>query len=191
MSYESARAAFDACIRDNEPLDPWSRLQARLYVWQTNNYGTPQPTLMALGVVEEMGEWMGAKTDEDERDAIADVTIFATQIATCFRLDLGVLVQDALFDVDAYFGLEGSGRLCHVALKNAQGIRGMSDRETARRAMYDALLPILAACKSRNDGLDIGDSEVVDPDVSYLALVSKVAEKVMARKKAELPQVAR
>lgn len=184
--YAASRAAFDATAGmdyPEVPSDPWGALQTRLYRWQVNTYGLPQPALLCLGVVEEMGEWWESPGQSAALDAVADITIFAIQLATCYRLDIGTLIAGAHPDPESADGdawMMSAGALCHVVLKSEQGIRGLGDKETSRRAVAKELILILGLCL-----------DSVDNPADYLHLVEVVAGQVMARKKAELPQVVR
>jgi NTP pyrophosphatase (non-canonical NTP hydrolase) len=193
--YARCRLVFDADIRSPSE-DSWTRLQNRLMAWQTKSYGVANLAVnMTLGIVEELGELAEATTGEAIDDAVADVTIYASQLATCYRLDLGELVRAATADAHSrevktvvrqphrhsnY--IVAAGRLCHVVLKAAQGIRGMGDPEKARRAVCEALVPVLAECVMSSRGCDA---------FAYLENVTEVANIVMARKKSALPQVVR
>lgn len=90
------------------PADPWSALQVMLSRWETRNFGAGTLAHRALGVCEEAGELAHAilKHEQGIRgmgdrdamreaagDAIADVTIYAINLATALRLDFGTLVR--------------------------------------------------------------------------------------------------
>ncbi len=181
--YQASRAAFDASLGAVMIGDGWGILQDRLYRWQIATYGLPQPAHLCLGVIEEMGEWWEAPGQSAALDAVADITIFAIQLATCYRLDIGVLIAAAHPDPESVDGdawMMSAGTLCHAVLKSEQGIRGLGDKDASRRAVAKELIPILGLCLDSVDGPD-----------DYLHLVEVVAGQVMARKKAELPQVVR
>ncbi len=182
--YAASRAAFDASL--SGPItDPWGALQDRLYRWQVATYGLPQPAMLCLGVVEEVGELDDADSYAEEADAIADVTIFAVQLATCYRLDAGALI-DWAHPTDEV-GWRGTlGRLSHAVLKSEQGIRGLGNKEAARQAVARQLLDVFSLCLSW-----ASESGTIEYRADYLHLVEVVAGQVMARKKAELPQVVR
>lgn len=182
--YTASRAAFDASL-SGLITDPWGALQDRLYRWQVNTYGVPQPALLCLGVVEEAGELADSFEHADEADAIADVTIFAIQLATCYRLDAGALI-DAAFPTDEVDWCGTLGKLSHAVLKSEQGIRGLGDKEAARKAVARQLLDIFSLCLDWAAG-----SGTMDYREEYAHLVDVIAGQVMARKKSELPQVVR
>lgn len=106
-----ARIAFDEYAAMDEPElpeDPLSALQVRLARWQNLNFGPATAEQLALGVAEEAGELCHAVLKRSQRirgmgdpvafrfaagDALADVTIYAMQMATLQRMDLGTLLR--------------------------------------------------------------------------------------------------
>jgi NTP pyrophosphatase (non-canonical NTP hydrolase) len=179
--YARCRLMFDADIRSPSE-DGWTKLQNRLAAWQAREYGVANLAVnMTLGIVEELGELYDAKSSDELEDAVNDVTIFGSQLATCFRLDLGELVRAAFKVAHPPISIVAVGRLCHVVLKSAQGIRGMKDPEIARRRVCLALVSVFALCYEATNRLP----------VSLLESVTRTAEMVMARKKSALPEVSR
>lgn len=110
------------------PDNPLSALQVRLCRWQTRNFGAGTSAHSVLGVVEEVGEalegFLGLavaagrlahavlKADQKIRslsdpekarravaDGVADLSVYAIQVCTAFRLDYGVLLTQTAEDV--------------------------------------------------------------------------------------------
>jgi NTP pyrophosphatase (non-canonical NTP hydrolase) len=177
--YSRCRLVFDADVRSPSE-DGWTKLQNRLAAWQAREYGVANLAVnMTLGIVEELGELYDAKSSEELEDAVNDVTIFGSQLATCFRLDLGELVRGAFQVNQPPLSIVAAGRLCHVVLKSAQGIRGMKDPEVARRRVCTALVSVFALCFEATDRMPS----------TFLDSVTRTAEMVMARRKSALPEV--
>ncbi len=120
---EKARAEFEryAALEANDlPSDRledpisagelWlTDLQVRLARWQNRNFGPASDEQLALGVCEEAGELAHAVLKRSQRirgmgdpaayreaagDAIADVVVYAIQLATALRLDFSVLLAE-------------------------------------------------------------------------------------------------
>ncbi len=121
--YEASRAVFDSYCAMDEPELPetiTSALQVRLYRWRIEQFGLTGDNTM--GVVEELGELaeaflsltvgagklahMRLKSLQNIRgfgdrnvarkaaaDAIADILVFLTQLATDMRLDLWTIYR--------------------------------------------------------------------------------------------------
>jgi NTP pyrophosphatase (non-canonical NTP hydrolase) len=108
---DRARATFElyaAMDAPDVPLDEFSGLQVRLARWQARNFGVASHEQMALGVAEEAGELAHAVLKHSQGirgmadpeayreaagDAIADVAIYAIQLATALRLDFATLLM--------------------------------------------------------------------------------------------------
>lgn len=107
-------AALDAPTLPSVVAEPGKRdrlwlsdLQVALARWQANEFGTSTHEHLALGVCEESGELAHAVLKhaqgirglgdpdayrEAAGDALADVAIYAIQLATALRLDFGALL---------------------------------------------------------------------------------------------------
>lgn len=118
-----------------------SRLQERLALWQKEQFGEQPITSQALGAAEEVGEG-------------AEVVAEISQLVT-----------------DYLRATARSGRVSHAALKQAQRIRGMDNRdvfvESLGDAIADQVIFLLQVCT--RVGLDFG------------VLLHETAELVMAR----------
>lgn len=190
-TYETCREAWDDDLASPSPRE-WALLQNELQRWQVREYGVPTALQMAAGVVEEMAEFYDSGTMAAYLDAIGDVSIYAMQMASLFRLDFGEVARAA--EANGAMGaipslrhaFERGGRLLHVALKESQGIRGMDNRDRARRAVYAALVDVVEWCLA-----GLGDIGYLDPTPALHDVVSRVARGVMARNKAALPEVTR
>ncbi len=67
----------------------FDRVQQERKAWLDDMFPGPEPAHHGiLGMVEELGEWFAAKTEEDELDAIADIAIFL--IGHCTANDMFV-----------------------------------------------------------------------------------------------------
>lgn len=181
---DDAKKAFDETCNPAFPevdKSAWTVLQERLLAWQSRTYGVQPYERQVMGITEEFGELDEATTLEKEEDGIADITVFSSQLAAYWRLDLYVLVNAAKARV-RYPGelsaIRVVGRGNHVALKALQGIRGMGDPDVARAAIGAFLIDALALVTRQAAGHGKGLYEIVAP----------IAEVVMQRTKA-LPQV--
>ena len=116
---EKAKAKFDEYAGMDAPDLPngkvdMSCLQVSLYRWQVRNFGSQGQDASFKGMVEELGELSHAllkheqgirgfddpaKFKEAAGDAIADLLVYATQLATGLRLDIGVLLQETALEV--------------------------------------------------------------------------------------------
>ncbi len=100
-------AAGKAFETDRHSAGSWSNLQDRLAAWQGRNFGAMSALQMTLGVCEEAGELAHAVLKESQgirgmqdrdtaraavADALGDIIIYAFQVATLYRLDLGTVV---------------------------------------------------------------------------------------------------
>lgn len=115
------------------PKDPGSALQVKLARWQARNFGAPDARELALGACEEVGELSqailkhaqrirGMEDDESFReaagDAIADVVIFLTQLATLLRMDLWTLYERTAEDVVLRRSWKTAEELCPTATQD-------------------------------------------------------------------------
>ncbi len=129
---------------DKRPDDPLLCLQLDLYRWQVNHFGLQSDERFALGIIEEMGEWKTSHSQEDEADAIGDVAVFASQLATNNRLSLSAIVAIAEFCAHEK-PIEEAGWLAHVVLKRGQRIRGLDDRKGYQRELTFAIAGCIAS----------------------------------------------
>ncbi len=157
-------------------------LQVRLCRWQAKAYGLEKGTdlHLALGIVEELGEFEEAVEHADEDDAIADVMIYSIQLCTSLRLDYGTLLRYAFEErknVPPTTDIIHAGRLCHAILKGSQGIRGLGDRSKYRERVANCLIDLY---------INLAHSQVTYCDM--FELVEKTAETVMKRVPKLLPE---
>lgn len=188
-----AKLAFDETISTSATRTPWTVLQEQLIAWQNVTYGAQPFERQVLGIAEEFGELDEAETSDGRRDGIADITVFSSQLAAIWRLDLGKLIEAAVSLIKFGFKLRSRiaavGRLSHVALKTLQGIRGMDDEGTARLAIGTAIIDVLAhalLALHAEHGPDNWTPYATSEDL--YAVVKPVADEVMKRTK-KLPQV--
>jgi NTP pyrophosphatase (non-canonical NTP hydrolase) len=111
---EKAALAFNEYAAMDAPDLPsgfvdMSKLQVRLYRWQVKHFDNQDSWRLFVGAVEEMGELARAilknaqkirgfddkqKFLEASGDAIADIIVYLTQLATNLRLDIGQLFYE-------------------------------------------------------------------------------------------------
>lgn len=99
--------------------------------------------LMTLGVIEEIGELLEAFSNDDEeemKDSLADIMVFAIQVASFEEIDWWENALGKPFDITneqilVDFGI-AAGRLCHHILKKAQGLGKTEDHhEQIKKAL--------------------------------------------------------
>jgi hypothetical protein len=188
-TYAAARDVFDAYAGMDTPHLPpgkWSALQVRLFRWEMRNFGYQPAVRVAAGVAEETCDELFLALAERTRpeavvDAVGDAMIYGTQVATSFRLDFGTIWETAKLEAVSP-RLEphevmaiGAGRICHVALKSEQRIRGMDDREVARRAMANALGWLLAGARW------LGEVHRLDIENAYFSTAEEVLKREWRR----------
>ena len=158
MSIEQeSRYAFDSYAGMGPahlPEDRWSATQVLLARWEIEQFGYQLPAYACLGVGEEAGELLEAQTTEEVIDAVGDVLIFAAQLCTHFRVDLGTLVRLAGNATGSYDMFIAIGKLNHAVLKSAQRIRGYDDRERARIAVAHCMIGVIRGVASFASDLD-------------------------------------
>ncbi len=141
VCFKSAREAFNryaACNGDprTEKLSPIECLQIDLMRWERKNFGLQPAYTSALGIVEEFGEFQESETRDQWIDAIGDIMVFASNLCTKNRLDMGSIIHmaESMID-DSSTWTHGAlcGQLAHVTLKAGQGIRGYDDVDVVRR----------------------------------------------------------
>lgn len=176
-AYRDARLRFEtfaALDAPHVPSDPWDVPQVLLARWQVRNFGAPNGEHLALGVCEEMGELAAAESPDDIDDAVGDVCVYACQLATLHRLAWSEICVDwmAVGGVSMRISQEAGvaqGLLAHVALKSAQGIRGLNEPEATRFAVFMALTGVTDVLRQ------------IDLDGDVWSTFKAVAETVMAR----------
>jgi hypothetical protein len=171
-----AKAAFD----DPPDSDPWRILQQRLCEYQGRAYGYQPDHRCLLGVFEELDEYIEAETDEAERDAVADATIYLIQYCTAWRLDVSVLINE-------HAPARSEGKLAHIQLKHEQGIRGLGDKAVAREALAPVLAGMFTTLRGMLGNIYHDDSDYTTP--ALLDVTLTVAETVMKRVPSKLPRV--
>jgi NTP pyrophosphatase (non-canonical NTP hydrolase) len=94
------------------------QLQSEVSEWSNRNFPNNKPHHPLLGIVEELGEFFSAMSEEDEADAVADALIYCADYAA-----RNGLVMLELADNETVFNEEAISKLCHYHLKGEQGIR--------------------------------------------------------------------
>lgn len=161
--FGQAREAFNAFVSMDAPdLPPATTdaLQVQLLRWQTAMFGIPKPCEIACGIAEELGERTLADATaapyEDIEDAVGDVMIYATQLASARRLTIADCIAAGHPETGLQFFrfpntiMRGEqllriacGYLSHVQLKAEQNIRGMQDAEVARFGTFLGLAMLM------------------------------------------------
>lgn len=118
----------------------WDKLQVDIAVWATHNFGDNPAWQPMLGLIEEIGEFYAAEENAGNslthsqrklqmEDAIGDQTVYALNLASKVGLNF---YTDVIYDnypqsLTAKELLGCLGLACHAVLKNAQGIRNMTN----------------------------------------------------------------
>lgn len=152
--YRRASDRFERVIATATPstldcLGPLDRLQVQLAAWEARQPFHEAAVLpVALGVGEECGELADANGDDEVADAIGDLAIYVSQIATRERLAVSVLIEDADRRWPRRELLSTLGRFNHLALKRHQKIREGALPDAEYRALLaDALAELMAAAR--------------------------------------------
>lgn len=103
-------------MNNSKPIN-WNKFRDEVGRWSTRNFPKNKPHHPLLGIVEELGEFHQAASNEEREDALADATIYLADY--CFRNNLEmdfwlhhIMSQEVII-----------GTLCHFHLKGEQGIR--------------------------------------------------------------------
>ena len=141
---------------DPMPTDDMLELQVRLYRWQTRNFNGCTDWQMALGMIEEFGEFEEADNSEDRYDAVGDVAVFGCQLLTLNRLGLNIAIADAdhlaeamRLGEESHSLMRAAGRMAKVVLKGSQKIRGLADKDLYRAEVYKATVDMFASVMVR------------------------------------------
>ncbi len=109
----------------------FSQLQLESKIWVKHNFGNRPPYQPVIGLSEEYGELLAAQSIADIQDAVADITIFLTDLCNAVNLDMSYLrIDDETFSYSTTVNtLERNmgifiGKISHHYLKREQGIRG-------------------------------------------------------------------
>ncbi len=124
-------------------------MQLELMKWQNVNFGPQPDAMMALGMIEEMGETFDANTPdktEEALDGLGDVCVYASQLATNNRLAIGPILDlaRAFTCRSGLIPLRAAPILAQVVLKGAQKIRGLADVGTYRTRLVGAMAMCIA-----------------------------------------------
>lgn len=173
MSYsiDTAKKQFDLIaaldLSDPMPGDELLALQVDLCRWQRRCFGGASDWQMTLGMIEEAGEFDEAETADLRHDAIGDVGVFGCQLLTLNRLGFNTAAWDADLLAEAIRRgdekrsvIQSMGRLAKTVLKGNQKIRGLSDRDVYREAIYRATVDLFASIsvhRSQSFGLIVHD----------------------------------
>ncbi len=178
-AYEVARAQFEEFAgldAPNLPGDAVNAMQIRLMRWQHGLFSFEPRThdlVLALGVVEEIGETLQAKTQEEALDGLGDVCVYAGQLLIANRLALAPVLELAVTaDPD------GPGGLAHVVGKRSQRTRGYDDDGKYRKALVVELAVCIATA------MDVAYRRWQWPSVMLTYL--HVGEQVLMRKRGDV-----
>ena len=149
MVYDDGEDLVPVNLLDLSVMVP-SRAEGR-YTGPTASLGALAPI---LGLVEEIGEFSRARTQDDTLDAVGDVVIYMSDAMHRMRFSPGELMTF----LDIAEGIEwpgwatvGSrlsqavGRVCHVVLKRAQRIRDMHIETKYRTDLVYAFAELASA----------------------------------------------
>lgn len=121
----------------NEQIDD---MQRQLAEWQARNFENVDDRDLALGIVEELGEYFEAQTEEERRDAIGDVLIYCGQLLARNNLRLSSSLSVWDYEPSARRAMTAAGNLCHVALKRHQRIRGFDSCDAYRNSIRASVM---------------------------------------------------
>lgn len=189
---KEARAAFESIPDhpgDPPPSNAWQALQLDLVRFQNTKYGATPDWQFVLGIDEECGEMVEAPDRLSWQDAIADQGIYAFQLATYYRLDVGTLVHACKPIAELAHVQIFKGRIAHAVLKGHQGIRGMQDQEARRLLIGDSLAGLFSCLR-----LAVAPEGSKDPATGIpelFEILYSTAQVVMKRVPKQLPQVTR
>lgn len=132
----------------------WDDLAQAVHAWSLANFGSQKGLgclVPLLGVFEEFHELCRGVTIEEEEDAIGDICIFLLDYCKRSGVDLtSIPVESDHKNIPIGFWL---GRLCHARVKRIQGIRGMENLESFRKAELEAVAGILRSCDGMSESL--------------------------------------
>ena len=135
------------------PIERWQKIQDEQRPWVKHNFGGGRHWMPFMGMAEEIGELIDAKSDEDFIDAVGDITIYAldfmsergisvTEVLACDARQLPIITTSWKKQrLMSHFG-----KLAHACLKSDQGIRGTPEEH--RKAACEALSGILHVLES-------------------------------------------
>ncbi len=135
--YRASRARFNeyAAWANGLHGDPASAAQITAFRWGVRNFGAEQAPRYVMGLAEEAGEMLEAESQEHLEKEAGDVLVCAAQLCTCLRLDLGVILKEAIRAPFWERELpKAVGNIARTVLKGEQKIRGMDVAEDYRRA---------------------------------------------------------
>jgi NTP pyrophosphatase (non-canonical NTP hydrolase) len=133
-------------------LDKLESLKKEVGQWSLENFGHnglwDKNYLCAfMGIVEEFGE-LQSSVDEDEiKDSLADICIFALDFASRRNIDLSKLdIPSVSIDQEAVLPVAMIlvGKLSHHLLKEIQGIRGYENKDFALERISETFAELLA-----------------------------------------------
>jgi hypothetical protein len=159
-----------------DQLQTLRSIQREVGDWSLENFGIQKSKATGdnldslaplLGITEELGEWVESTNDDEKKDALADILIYACDFASRENCHLGYVVEGWDFTDDfkeipftgwgngslswSSYLVVSIGRLNHVVLKRHQGIRGMEkdDNYAAARdsALAHTIITVDALCR--------------------------------------------
>ena len=134
-------------------------IQMEVCQWSKENFGQQQskvnPDMFLgslapmLGIIEEAGEWVDAKDDEEEQDAIGDIMIYLCDYAGREGFILPDVSEQYITNEDPVIKvMRCLGELSHCTLKRHQGIRGFDDHAKYIEARNNAVQGIMDALQT-------------------------------------------
>jgi hypothetical protein len=178
-----ARAAFEEWAGDVDatrmPPDVIDAMQWRLQLWQRSNFGCQPDVNQVLGMIEEVGETLGAERWDDVLDGIGDTCVYAGQVLIGNRMALRPVLDLAEHYVDQWYGGNAPcpeacmGMLAHVVLKHEQRIRDLAEPNMYRIALADTMARCIASTLLHAMYLSDGSINVRDIYISVGSAVLK------------------
>jgi len=155
-----------------KPSFSWAQLQLEQKPWVLHNFGDRPATQPLRGIIEEIGEFVDAKTSEDKLDACADLVIFACDYCSGKGWNFSEVMEitpDVIGnELSQNFLLSQIGKLCHADLKSEQKIRTNQNHENdAKKALRNII--------------KVFDLIVIDHNFSLIGVVEETWSKVKLR----------
>lgn len=187
IAYADSRATFEQWAAMDAPMlppDAVDAVQVGLARWQADRFANvpTSDAIMALGVIEELGETFDSHDDaEDAIDGLGDTCVYASQLCTANRLAVRPVIALAQIYAATNSGagqlspIHAAGQLAHIVVKHTQAIRGLGPAEAYGPRLVDALALIIS--KAFEDCTFVHDLRI---DVA--GVFTTIAREVMQRK---------
>jgi hypothetical protein len=190
IAYADSRGTFEQWAAMDAPMlppDAVDAAQVGLARWQADRFANvpTSDAIMALGVIEELGETFDSHDDpEGAIDGLGDTCVYASQLCTANRLAVRPVIALAQIYAATNSGagqlspIHAAGQLAHIVVKHTQAIRGLGPAEAYGPRLVDALALIIA--KAFEDCTFVHDLRIEVPGV-----FTTIAREVMQRKQGD------